>query len=146
MTADMDQRAGDPPTVVTLDSDNSRYDVTAHFRLKTNTAIPITTPLAGQCSLNIDSTHGNDPELTVTFHDNVVADAPDGPTVVSDVAVSGLESADYSISGSDLGCYATILPADIVPTVQHALVPWISKRAAICGAVAPFYFQACSTN
>jgi hypothetical protein len=150
MTADMNKRAGDiDRTVMTPDPDNSRYDVTARFRLKTDTPI-VVTPVAGtHCALTIDSTRGNSPDIIASFRDNIVA--PTGPTVVSDVTITGIESADYSISpltSSDFLCYgATVFPsANVLSVLENALTPWIEKRATLCGAVGPYYFQICSTN
>jgi hypothetical protein len=150
MTADMNKRANDTDRVVmTPDPSNSRYDVTARFRLKTNTPIVIT-PVAGtHCSLTINSTTGNLPDITATFHDNIVA--PNGPTVISDVTISGIEGADYSnspLTSSDFLCYgAAIFPSgNVLSVLENALTPWLEKRATLCGAVEPYYFQICSTN
>jgi hypothetical protein len=150
VTVDGNQRSGDPDGVVVVpDSANSRYTITARFRLKTDTAVPITvangSALAGQCGLNIDTTKGSDPQITVTFHDDVVN--ADGPTAVSDVALSGLESADYSLTG-DFVCTgtATVTVADIASSLQDGITQWIDTRGAICGAVEPYYFQRCPQN
>jgi hypothetical protein len=148
MTADMNKRAGDNDrTVMTPDPSNSRYNVTARFRLKTNTPI-IVTPAAGvHCALSIDSTRGNSPDITATFRDNITA--PNGPTAVSDVTIMGIEGADYSInpvSASDFLCYGSILfsPANVMSVLENTLTPWLEKRATLCGAAALDYFQICS--
>jgi hypothetical protein len=150
MTVDGNRRAGDLETTVVIpDSADSRYAVTARFRLKTDTAIPFTVatgnPQAAQCGLNIDTTKGSNPEITVTFQDHVVG--ADGPTVVSDLALSGLESGDYSVTG-DLLCSlaATVTAEDIAAALQDGITQWIETRGAICGAVDPYYFQQCPQN
>jgi hypothetical protein len=150
MTADMNKRAADfDRTVVVPDPDNSRYNITARFRLKTNTPITVT-PVAGtHCALTIDSTRGNSPDIIASFHDNILA--PNGPTTVSDVTLSGLESADFSINpvnASDFLCYgASIFPsANVLSVLENELTPWLTKRATLCGAVAPYYFQICSAD
>jgi hypothetical protein len=150
MTADMNKQANDTDrTVITPDPDNSRYDVMARFRLKTNTPITVT-PVAGtHCSLTINSTSGNSPDIIATFHDNI--GAPNGPTTVRDITLSGLESADFSINpinASDFLCYgASIFPsANVLSVLENELTPWLTKRATLCGAVAPYYFQICSAD
>lgn len=145
MTADMIQRSGDTPRVeASSDQADSRYNMTARFRLKTNTAIPVTLPGGAQCGLSIDTTHGSSPDLVVNFQDNVVN--PDGPTVVGTTTVSGLEAADFSISGDVLCGIENITVADILPSLQYELTPWIDERGVICGAPDPFYFQRCLAN
>ena len=149
MTVDGNRRAGEPDTVVIPDPADSRYTITAHFRLKTDTAIPITVPTgspqAAQCGLNIDTTKGSNPEITVTFQDDVVG--ADGPTVVSDVALSGLESGDYSVTGDFVCSLATVVTVtDIAAALQDGITQWIDTRGAICGAVEPYYFQQCPQN
>jgi hypothetical protein len=144
MTADITKHGNDPDrTTISLDSANNRYNVTARFRLKTDTDIPVTLPLAGQCGLKIDSTQGNSPDIMVTFHDSIVDGSPNGPTVVSDVVVSGLESDDYEFAGGFACALLTPQAFDITSVIQQTVTPWISKSAVICGAVAPYYFQAC---
>jgi hypothetical protein len=144
MTADTASHAGDRARVEAVpDVANSRYDITLRLRLRTDSAIPITLPVVGACGLRID-TAPNDPDLTVTFHDNVVA--PEGPTVVSGVALSGLESSDYELSGS-FGCQvAATDPTMFTDVLARALTPWVTRRAVVCGAPAPDYFQGCPTS
>jgi hypothetical protein len=149
MTADMNKQVVDTDRSIMLPNpDNSRYDVTARFRLKTNTPI-VVTPVAGtHCALTIDSTRGNSPDITATFHDNITA--PNGPTAVSDVTITGIESADYDINPvnfSDFLCYGLIFPsANVMSVLENALTPWLEKRATLCGAIAPDYFQTCSAD
>jgi hypothetical protein len=143
MTADLNRRAGDPPRVEAVpDAADSRYDVTVRVRLRTDATIPITVPLGATCGLNVDTTAGVVPDVSLSFHDNVVA--PDGPTVVSDVTVSGLESADYSITGGIACQVAGGVPlTSLVDVLVHTLTPWAARRGVFCGAPEPAYFQTC---
>lgn len=143
MTADLNRRAGDPPRVEAVpDAADSRYDVTVRVRLRTDATIPITVPLGATCGLNVDTTAGVVPDVSLSFHDNVVA--PDGPTVVSDVTVSGLESADYSITGGIACQVAGGVPlTSLVDVLVHTLTPWAAQRGVFCGAPEPAYFQTC---
>jgi hypothetical protein len=125
------------------DSGNSRFQVTARFRVHTVTPIPVTLPLGdvGACGLSVDTTRGSSPDLMVTFSDNVTA--PDGPTSVADVAMSGFESADYSVEGP-FACLAASTPASaFLATVQEALTPYVEQRGIFCGAPDPLFFQDC---
>jgi hypothetical protein len=143
MTADLNPRAGDLPRVqVVPDATDSRYNVTVRFRLRTDAAIPITVPLGGTCGLNVDTTAGVVPDVSLSFHDNVVA--PDGPTVVSDVTMSGLEFADYSITGGfACGVAGGVTLTSLVDVLVHTLTPWAAQRGVFCGASEPAYFQTC---
>jgi hypothetical protein len=61
----------------------------------------------------------------------------------------GIEGADYSInpvSAGDFFCTgaAILSSANVLSVLENALTPWLDKRATLCGAVAPDYFQICS--
>lgn len=153
ITVDHRKFAGDPDrSVVALDVADSRFDITERFRLRTVQTIPITVSGAS-CGLDIDTTRGNNPDARVTYRDSVVIDpetgsGADGPTVVGELAVQVLETADYSITPvgpGDFLCYAANLvdPATVSDIARRALTPWILNRAVLCGAPEPDYFQAC---
>jgi hypothetical protein len=146
---DSAKRAGDmPTTVVVPDAANSRYEITTRFRLTTaDGPIPFTFPgSSANCNLTIDTTKGNTPVLTATFYMNVPADSPDGPTNVSNVSVSGFESADYTLSGEFL-CLGSNLPsADIMTVFVPTLESYLEQRGVFCGVVAPEYFVPCAAN
>ena len=144
LTIDGNARAGDQDRLIASpDPGNSRFEVTARFRVSTVTPIPVTLPLAGAgaCQVSIDTTQGARPDLTVTFDDEVTA--PDGPTTVSNVAMSGFESTDYRVDGPFACLVATTPASAILTVVQHALTPYIEQRGIFCGAPDPVYFQDC---
>ena len=144
MTANTNLLPGDPPrTVAVLDADNSRYNVTARFRLKTDSPLSVTLPTIGACTLNLDTTRGNTPDLGATYHDNVLSASPNGPTTVTDVAIFQLEDGDFSLSGGVLCQALGVNKDDLTQALEQAITPWLSKTAAVCGAVAPVYFQVC---
>lgn len=141
MTIDGNQRAGDFPRLVVIpDQANSRFDMIARVRLSSG-VIPVVLPVAGACGVRFDTTAGSRPDLTITFRDNVVA--PDGPTVVSDVAVSGLETSDYALTGPFACSVVNVSLDSLTEVLQHALAPWVARRGVYCGAPEPAYFQGC---
>ena len=115
--------------------------------MRTDEPIPITLPVVGSCTLSIDTTSGSTPDLTATFLDSVTASSPDGPTSVSDVSASGIESADYSIGGG-IGCEITtaLTPAEVTQVLQDSLTPWAERKGPFCGAPEPNYFQVCPAD
>jgi hypothetical protein len=143
LSIDMNKRPGDVDRAVAIaDVANSRYHMYGHFRLHTVTPIPVTLPLAGQCGLNIDTTAGSSPDITAEFYDNV--SAPDGPTAVSDVVVTGLEASDYSTTGGNLcGIDSSLGLSTIAGLVQEIVTPWVEQRGILCGAPDPYDFQHC---
>jgi hypothetical protein len=143
LSIDGSQRPGDEPRLVMAgDQAHSRLELTARFRMQSLSPIPVTLPVVGACSLSIDTAPGSHPDITVVFNDSVIA--PTGPTVVSDVVLSNLESADYSITGGFACSVASVSLASIVDVVQHALTTWVENRGILCGAPEPVYFQRCA--
>jgi len=145
LSVDQNMRSGDPGSAVfTPDATNNRFDVTLRARVKTLTPIPVTLPTGGQCGLAFDTTAGSTPEVQITLHDNVLASAPDGPTDVADVTLTGLESADYSLTGGVICAIGSPATATITSILQRALTPWVVSRATICGAPADVFYQHCA--
>ena len=144
MTVDQTQHAGDAPrTVFAVDPADSLIHTQFRARVTTNTPIPIT--LAGaQCGLAVDTTKGTTPDLTLSFDDVVdTVNAPDGPTVPGVVSLTGLESADYSITGG-FACLVASFPASTFEAIlTRALTPWATTRGQICGAPPQWFFQWC---
>jgi hypothetical protein len=128
-------------------------DVTAHVRLASE---PITVALSSaSCTVTVDSTRGSVPTATVGFNVSVDAAAPNGPLVAGPVTVSGLESADYSVSGDFLCLGASALTASqLAQILTPALSTWAAETASqVCGADDPaddavetrwVYFRRCS--
>jgi hypothetical protein len=148
LSVDMQKRNGDVERVAfSPDAANSRFDFTVRARVRSDEPIPITLPVIGPCTLSLDTTRGSTPDLTVAFLDTVPASSPAGPTVVSDVSVSGIESADYSLGGG-IPCEITnaLTPAEVTQVLQDSLTPWADRKGPFCGAPEPNYFQVCPAD
>jgi hypothetical protein len=123
---DLTDHAGDLPRLelvpnAGIASPNGELDVTVRARVKT--AMPLIVTLEGaNCVLTLDTTAGSTQDLTITAPVALSQDATSGTTKIgigaAGIAVSGLESADYSITPktiSDVLCYAAdILPASTI--------------------------------
>jgi hypothetical protein len=135
-------------------SPNGELDVTVRARVKT--ADPLIVTLEGaNCVLTLDTTAGSSQDLTITAPIALDQDATAGTTKIAvgaaGIAVTGLESADYSITPqnpiTDALCYvADILPASTIEgflgsplssAIGGALGATCKKCAAL-GDCAPF--------
>ena len=144
VTLDQTLHNGDLPRAAGVAVPNaSRFDLTGKFRLATDGAgIPVTingTP----CTLKIDTTQGATPDVTLTVQDNVVGGSPNGPTELGDPALTGLEAADYSLSGSPT-CFAISgFGSSVMDMLVSVLDDWLLTVARVCGRPAPDYVQGC---
>jgi hypothetical protein len=155
---DLTLHAGDQPRLqlvpnASIASPNGELDVTVRARVKT--AMPLIVSLEGaNCVLTLDTTQGSSQDLVITAPVALDQDATAGTTKLAlgaaGIAVTGLESADYSITpqtASDVLCYV----ADIVPasTIEGFLGTPLSsaiggalgatcKSCAALGDCAPF--------
>jgi hypothetical protein len=116
---DLTLHAGDLPRLVLAPqntaSPNGELDVTMRARITTVNPLAIT--LDGfNCTIALDTTKGSTADLTIALPVDFTQDATAGTTKIAlgSAAVSGLESADYTIGG-DIECYvADFLPASTI--------------------------------
>jgi hypothetical protein len=83
-----------------------RYDFSVNLAAVSATGIPITIPLVGECTLNINTAPGTSPTMTITGNARFDSQTLDGPIdriSFNNISVTNLESADVAITGS-LGC------------------------------------------
>lgn len=150
MSTDLALQAGDLPRwSVVPDAANSRFDLTARFRIWTNQPI-LVTQSGTTCAIGVDSRNGAGAGVAVSLEDGIASD-PGGPTVASGLTLTGLEGADYTVGPANANgflCDAAnfISAATVTAVVQQALTPWISALVAVCGAPAPDYFQSCPSS
>ncbi len=116
---DLTQHAGDLPRLVlapqNTPSPNGQIDVTVRARVTTVDPL-IVTLLGANCVLTLDTTKGSSADLVIAAPVTLDQDATAGTTKigVGSATVTGLESADYTITpktASDILC----LGADFVP-------------------------------
>ena len=83
-----------------------RYDFSVNLSVVTATGIPITIPIAGECTLNINTAHGTSPTITVTGNARFARQTVDGPIDrinFDNIVVSNLTADDVSLTGA-FGC------------------------------------------
>jgi hypothetical protein len=127
----------------------------ARFRLKTESPIPFTHGGA-TCNVSIDSTQGTVPDVrldaTLTrATDPGTGQGDDGPPQLGNVAITNLESSDYTISpatSSDFVCFGAgfITMANVVDAITTPLTDWFKRATRLCGTAGPYWWEPCPSS
>ena len=130
---------------VALVPGTDRYDFSATLAAATATGIPITLPTVGACTLNINSASGTSPTVVLTGSVTFASQTPNGPIDrldFSNLAASGLENADVSITGG-IGCTV----AGLVTTILVAQIASILTQVpSLCAAPGPALLEICAAQ
>ncbi|HVU04965.1 MAG TPA: hypothetical protein VHE30_24610 [Polyangiaceae bacterium] len=152
LSIDVTAHPGDLPRLVLAPSSGaSRLDVTLRGRLKTTSDVPITIPVAGDCSIAVDTAPGAGPDIGISFPLSFTQNPIAGTTglVVGDVTITGLTTEDVKLNGpfacslasAGLSLYQDTLRAilgDVLRTQvqQSACKPCPTGDLAECGPLA----------
>ncbi|HEV8400218.1 MAG TPA: hypothetical protein VGQ18_10315 [Gemmatimonadales bacterium] len=107
-----------------------------------SSGIPITVPLVGACTLTIDTSPGASPTITLTGNVQFASGTLNGPIDrldFSNIAVTGFETADVSITGS-VSCAAASFGASFY-ILQ--LQDMFAQAASLCSAPGPTLLEPC---
>lgn len=144
LALDLVKRAGDQDPVVVAPQDADTDHVTIRVRASTEAPVAFDYGMASPCQLSVDSTAGSTPVLTIDL-DLVRTADPVGPPAVQAVSVTGLESSDWWLQGSAVGCFAA---SDFGPRITSYLTDVAAAWAEVsltrwCGAPDPYWWQDC---
>ena len=125
---DLVARTGDPARLALVPvQDASRLDLTLRARVKTAMKLPIRydTGLVGviSCDVEVDTTRGSNPDLTISAQIAFTQDPTVSTTRIeaNNVSVTGLQSADVTLSGNFSCTLASALVGSLIGTLQTQL-------------------------
>jgi hypothetical protein len=147
---DLKLNPGDLPRLELKPSQgNGRLDVTIRARVKTETDIPVNVPVAGDCTLAIDTTAGTTKDITINAPISFVPDATTGTMRISvgTIALTNLATEDVKLRGGGLcgivniglGLFLGVLTDQITSAVQSTIQGQTCKacpsgQVAECGS------------
>ena len=119
---DLTLHNGDTPRLVLAPVDvgtvNGQLNVTVRARIKTAHDLQVKITNVGNCTINLDTTKGSTPDLTITTQVGFTQDATIGTTKIGvttgNTNIANLESADLSIGGVSAGDFLCLV-ANIIP-------------------------------
>ena len=116
-----------------------RYDFSATLSAVTPAGIPVTFPVVGACTLNIDTSPGTSSTITLTGSARFTS--PDRLDV-SNLDVTGFEDADASITGS-ISCAAASFGLSFYVDM---LTSMFEQNVSFCAAPGPALLRLCPAS
>ena len=121
----------------------SRFDVTADVSLTTLASIPLGLPV-GDCQLTINTAAGANANARVHVPLNFLPPASPDHIATGDTVFTGVESADFELSGGILCAVANIGIGFFLNTIEDVVADYINQRSVeFCGAPGPELFMTC---
>jgi hypothetical protein len=125
---------------------SERYDFSVTLSAVSATGIPVTVPAVGACILHFDTAPGTSPTVTVSGSARFESQTPGGPIdrlAFFNLAVSGVENADMSLTGSFACTLADAYISFFSGIVVDELADFLARYATVCAAPGPALFRPC---
>jgi hypothetical protein len=121
-----------------------RYDFSVNLSAVTPTGIPITVPIVGECTLNINTAPGTSPTITITGNarfDRQTVDGPIDRITFNNLSVTNLTSDDVSLTGG-FGCaFADLGISFFIGTLTDTFAD--NLAVGLCAAPGPALLRPC---
>ncbi len=119
-----------------------RYDFSATMSAVSAAGIPLTLPLVGECTLNINTAPGTAPTITLTGSVTFASQTLNGPIDrldFSNLNLTGFDAADASITGT-VACQSASISINYY---IDQLVGMFQQNASLCAVPGPALLGPC---